>query len=588
MGSKKEVGFVSRPLDGAVEIGTKKRKAATGAIVVHSEVVGTNTILDANAEIKEADVEVTSFSGEHIDAVIDNCWRFTGFYGNPVTHLREILVTFVTFICIFCLSGALWRRQKHQKGGKLPPGPKPFPIIGSLHMIGALPYRSLAKLAQKYGPIMSLNLGNVPTIVISSPQGAELVLKTHDAVFAGRPKSQASELLHYGSKGFGLSSNGSYWRNVRKFCTLQLLSAAKIEMFSPMRKKEIGLLVEEVKEAARRHEVVDITEKVNQFVENMTYRMVLGTNKDDEFDLKGLFEETLVLVGAFNLSDFVPFLAPFDFQGYTKRMKNVSKSTDQLLEKIISQHEKENSDEKPYKDFVDTLLSMLNKPMTPNDEDKHIMDKTQIKAIVVDMLAASLDSSAKVSEWILAELLRHPRVMARLQEELDRVVGKNRMVEEKDLVDLPYLDMIIKENFRMYPIAPLLIPHESMEDITIDGFHIPNKSRIIVNLFAMGRDPSVWSHNVEEFYPERFIDSNVDLKGHNFELIPFGSGRRGCPGMQLGLTNVKLVVSQVVHCFDWKLPNGMSPDEMDMSEHYGISLSKVKHVFAIPSYRLQV
>ncbi|KAM7259965.1 hypothetical protein ACFE04_015706 [Oxalis oulophora] len=501
---------------------------------------------------------------------------------------KEILVTFVTFICIFCLSGALWRRQKHQKGGKLPPGPKPFPIIGSLHMIGALPYRSLAKLAQKYGPIMSLNLGNVPTIVISSPQGAELVLKTHDAVFAGRPKSQASELLHYGSKGFGLSSNGSYWRNVRKFCTLQLLSAAKIEMFSPMRKKEIGLLVEEVKEAARRHEVVDITEKVNQFVENMTYRMVLGTNKDDEFDLKGLFEETLVLVGAFNLSDFVPFLAPFDFQGYTKRMKNVSKSTDQLLEKIISQHEKENSDEKPYKDFVDTLLSMLNKPMTPNDEDKHIMDKTQIKAIVVDMLAASLDSSAKVSEWILAELLRHPRVMARLQEELDRVVGKNRMVEEKDLVDLPYLDMIIKENFRMYPIAPLLIPHESMEDITIDGFHIPNKSRIIVNLFAMGRDPSVWSHNVEEFYPERFIGSNVDLKGHNFELIPFGSGRRGCPGMQLGLTNVKLVVSQVVHCFDWKLPNGMSPDEMDMSEHYGISLSKVKHVFAIPSYRLQV
>ncbi|KAM7257909.1 hypothetical protein ACFE04_013650 [Oxalis oulophora] len=494
----------------------------------------------------------------------------------------EFLVTFVTFICFF-----LWRRQKHQNGRKLPPGPKSFPIIGNIHMIGALPYRSLAKLAKIYGPIMSLRLGQVPAVVISSPETAELVLKTHDAVFAGRPKNQASELLHYGSKGFGLSSNGSYWRNIRKLCTLQLLSTSKIEMFSPMRKEEVGLLVEEVKEAARAREVVDITEKVNQFVENMTYRMVLGRKKDDEFDLKELFEETLILVGAFNMSDFVPFLAPFDFQGYTKRMKEVSKSTDKLLEKIIFERENENIEEKPYKDFIDTLLSMLNKPMTPNEEDKHIMDKTQIKAILVDMLAASLDSSAKVIDWIMSELLRLPRVMARLQQELDSVVGKNRLVEEKDLVNLSYLDLIIKENFRLHPIAPLLIPHESMEDATINGYHIPNKSRIIVNLYAIGHDPSIWSDNVEEFYPERFLDNEIDMKGQNFKLIPFGSGRRSCPGMQLGIINVKLVVAQIVHCFDWKLPNGMSPDEMDMGEHYGISMSRETHVFGIPSYRLQ-
>jgi cytochrome P450 len=456
-------------------------------------------------------------------------------------------------------------------------------------MLGALPHRSLAKLAKKYGPIMSLKLGHVTAIVVSSPLAAELFLKTHDTVFASRPKAQSSEILSYGTKAIAMTHYGSYWRNVRKFCILQLLSASKIEMFAPMRKEEVGLLVEEIREAAMAHEVVDLSRKVKEVVENMTYRMVLGRKKDNEFDLKGLISEGIAVAGAFNLSDYVPYLAPLDLQGFTKRLKALSKSFDKLFEKIISEHEKDESDQKKqHGDFVDVLLSMLNRPMNPNEDPLYIIDKTNIKAIMLDMVAASLDTTSTAINWTLSELLRYPRVMARLQEELETVIGKNRAVEEKDLVNLPYLDMVIKESLRLHPVAPLLIPHESTEELTIDGFYIPNKSRIIVNYWAIALDPNVWSENVDEFLPERFVGSNFNLKGRDFQLIPFGSGRRGCPGMQLGLITVKFVVAQLVHCFDWKLPNGMSPDKIDMSEQFGLAVSRATDLLAMPIYRTQV
>ena len=202
------------------------------------------------------------------------------------------------------------------------------------------------------------------------------------------------------------------------------------------------------------------------------------------------------------------------------------------------------------------------------------------------MLVGSTDTSATVIEWALSELMKNPQVMKKLQKELEDVVGLERMVEESDLDGLEYLDMVLKETFRLHPI-PLLLPHEAMEDCTVNGFHIPQKSRVIVNIWAIGRDPSVWN-DAEKFFPERFVGSNIDVRGRDFQLIPFGSGRRGCPGMQLGLTVVRLVVAQLVHCFDWELPNNMLPNELDMSEEFGLTTPRAKHLLAIPTYRLHM
>nr|QNS29933.1 cytochrome P450 [Nothapodytes nimmoniana] len=460
--------------------------------------------------------------------------------------------------------------------------------MGNLHMLGALPHRTLQKLAKIHGPIMYLKLGHVPAIIVSSPQVAESFLKTHDAVCASRPKIQASDYIVYGSKGLVISPYGSYWRNARKFCTLELLSTKKIDSFAEMRKEEVGVLVQSIKESAMVKEVVDVSEKVAALVEDMMYRMILGRSKDERFDLKGTIQESVALTGAFNLADYLPFLSPFDLQGLTRGLKAIGKEIDKILEAIISDHEQENTSgkhETHNRDFVDTTLSLMKKTSNTHDELSFLMDRSNVKAILLDMIAASIDTSHTVIEWTLSELIRHPKVMKKLQEELKKVLGTDRMVEEIDLQKLQYLDAVIKESLRLHPVATL-VSRESLEDIVINGYNIPKNSRIFLNNWAIGRDSNVWSENAEEFIPERFIGSNLDYRGKHFQFIPFGSGRRGCPGSYLGMINIRYVVAQLVHCFDWKLPNDMCVDELDMSEKFGMTAPRAKLLFAVPSYRL--
>ncbi|KAK7364064.1 hypothetical protein VNO80_12418 [Phaseolus coccineus] len=433
---------------------------------------------------------------------------------------------------------------------------------------------------------MSEELGQVPAIVVSSPETAELFLKTHDTVFASRPKIQASESLSHGSKGLTFSEYSAYWRDVRKVCTVQLLSASKVEMFAPLRREELGVLVKSLKNSAASGEVVDLSELLAELMEKIVFRMVLGRAKDDRFDLKRLIQEVMNLVGAFNLADYMPWLGLFDPQGITKRLKKASKSFDEVLEQIIQDHESNpyDKDKKCNMDFVEILLSLMHQSNDVHNNQK-VIDRTNVKAIILDIFTAALDTSSTTVEWAMSELLRHPSVMKRLQNELEHVVGMNRHVEENDLEKLSYLHMVVKETLRLHPVAPLLVPRECREDVIIDGYFIKKKSRVIVNAWAIGRDPKVWD-NAEIFDPTRFENNNIDIRGKDFRILPFGSGRRGCPGIHLGLTTLSLVLAQLVHCFDSVLPLHMSCDELDMQEIFGLTTPRKKHLLIKPIYRL--
>ncbi|KAK9996439.1 hypothetical protein SO802_021125 [Lithocarpus litseifolius] len=434
---------------------------------------------------------------------------------SPLTLLINLLLflgSLGAFIHIIYASHSRPKDPKNHK--KPPPGPPPLPIIGNLHKLGNHPHRYLQTLAKQYGPIMSLWLGKTPAVVVSSPEAAELFLKTHDTVFASRPPPKISDFSIYGAKkGLAFAPYGPYWRNVRKICTLQLLSASKIESFAPMRKQE-----------------------------------------------------------PLDVSSFLSFLRPLDLQGLDRRLKNVTEALDKVFDAIIREHEQVDIGQQGHhRDFVDPLLSLMNQPLNPHDEQIYTIDRE--------------NTSSAAIEWSLSELLRHPRVMKHLQEELSSVVGMNRMVEETALEKLPYLDMVIRESFRLHPIAEFLIPHQSMKDIEINGYYIPKRTVILINSWAIERDPDVWSNNVKEFYPERFINNNIDIKGRDFQLLPFGSRRRGCPGMLLGITNVKYVVAQLVHIFHWELPNGMSPNDLDMEEKDGLTMPRANPLLAVPIYR---
>ncbi|XP_023544864.1 cytochrome P450 CYP736A12-like [Cucurbita pepo subsp. pepo] len=486
-------------------------------------------------------------------------------------------------IIMFALVLLFWAWMERNKSKKLPPGPKGFPIMGSLHLLGKLPHRDLHRLSQTYGPIMHMKLGIVNTIVVSSPEAAELFLKTHDVVFASRAPNEVFKHVSFSQKTIAFAKYGPYWRNMRKMCILELLSNHKANYLQSMRRQELGFTIHQLRDAAKSGMVVNISSKIYSLTANMACLMIIGRRFEDkeldEMGFKWMIQEILHLAGAFNLGDFIPFIAPLDLQGFIRCARSVHKVCDTFFEKILDEHLESNNNDT--KDLVDVMLGIMGSQAT-----EYQIDPSTIKAIILDMLLGGVETSATTIEWALAELVRHPQTMKKVQDELQKVVGLNRMVQEADLDHLEYLKMVVKETFRLHPPNPLLIPRESVKDSVINNFYIPQKSRIILNVWAIGRDPSVWI-DAEKFFPERFIGTQVDVKGRDFQLLPFGSGRRGCPGIQMGLVTVHLILAQLVHCFDWKLPNGMLPDELDMTEKFGLSCPLAHNIMATPTYRLQ-
>ncbi|KAL1567999.1 cytochrome P450 71AU50-like [Salvia divinorum] len=496
----------------------------------------------------------------------------------------ELTWFWLAVVAILAGSLVLLARRRKKKMGRLPPGPKGIPFLGHLHMLGKNPHQDLQRIAKDHGSIMYMQFGFVPNIVVSSPQAAELFLKTHDLIFASRPPHQGSKYVSWDQRNLSFGEYGPYWRNMRKLCTLELLSTQKINSFQPMRREEIGLFVESINEASRLHVAVDLSAKVWSLTSETGCRMVFGKKYDDkdidERGFKTVIQEVMKLAAAPNLGDYFPFLGVLDLQGLTRKMKALAEVFDDFFEKIIEDHVRAGDRHDQTKDIVDTMMSIMQ-----SGQAEFQFDRRHVKAIMLDLLIGSMDSSASSVEWILSELMRNPTIMKKLQKELEQVVGLKRMVEESDLDQLEYLDMIVKETFRLHPVAPLLVPHYAREDSKVNGYDIPKESRILVNTYAIGRDPNVWT-DPEMFIPERFSGSDIDLRGQHFQLLPFGSGRRGCPGIQLGLIQVRLIVSQLVHCFDWQLPNDMSPEELDMNEEFGLAVTRANHLMAIPTFRL--
>ncbi|XP_058754507.1 trimethyltridecatetraene synthase-like [Vicia villosa] len=485
------------------------------------------------------------------------------------------LPSWVTLFTTFAIL-LLFRRRLRSRKYNLPPGPKPWPIIGNFNLIGTLPHQSLHRLTQKYGPIIHLWFGSKRVIVASSVEMARAFLKTHDATLAGRPKLSAGKYTTYNYSDITWSQYGPYWRQARRMCLLELFSAKRLESYEYIRKQELHVFLHELFKS--RNKTILLKDNLSTLSLNVISRMVLGKKylekvensiiSPDEF--KKMLDELFLLNGILNIGDFIPWIHFLDSQGYVKRMKILSKKFDGFMEHVLEEHIERMKSVKDYvaKDMVDVLLQLAEDPDLEVKLERH-----GVKAFTQDLIAGGTESSAVTVEWAICELIRKPEIFKKATEELDRVIGKDRWVEEKDMANLPYVYAIAKETMRLHPVAPMLVPREAREDCNIDGYDIPKGSLILVNTWTIARDSNVWD-NPYEFMPERFHGKDIDVKGHDFELLPFGAGRRMCPGYSLGLKVIQSSLANLLHGFNWKLSGDVRKEDLNMDEIFGLSTPK--------------
>ncbi|KAL2935462.1 Flavonoid 3'-monooxygenase [Bienertia sinuspersici] len=474
----------------------------------------------------------------------------------------------------------------------LPPGPKPWPIVGNLPHMGPVPHHGLASLAHKYGPLLHMRLGYVHVVVAASASVAAQFLKAHDSKFSSRPPNSGAKHIAYNYQDLVFAPYGPRWRMLRKICSLHLFSAKAMDDYKPIRQEEVNILTKALAKAETK--AVELGQLLNVCTTNALSRVMLGkrvfgdgTGKNDlkSEEFKDMVVELMVLAGEFNIGDFVPALEWLDLQGIATKMKKLHKKFDKFLGAIVDEHKIHLNKGDFGRDFLTILLSSKD---SYDDEGGKLTD-TEIKALLLNMFTAGTDTSSSTTEWAIAELLRHPKILSQVKQELDSVVGQDRLVNESDLPNLPYFQAVIKEVFRLHPSTPLSLPRISTEPCEINGYYIPKDTTLLVNVWAIARDPDVWT-NPLEFKPERFLEGgekpNADVRGNDFEVIPFGAGRRICAGMSLGIRMVQLLTATLVHGFDWKLANGQTPEKLDMEEAYGLTLQRKVPLVVHPQPRL--
>jgi cytochrome P450 len=464
----------------------------------------------------------------------------------------------------------LSRKARPRKHGLTnpPPGPWQLPVIGSMHhLVGALPHRAMRDLALRHGPLMLLRMGELPVVVASSAEAAREIMKTHDLAFATRPRTHTFVTLAGDSLGVILAPHGEHWRQVRKLCVTELLSARRVRSFRGSREAEAASLVASLASAS---EVpVNVSSLIATYVADAVVRAVVGDRiaNRDAF-LEGLDEALKVSVG-FSLPDLFPSSTlARAFSGTARRVEAISRNMVQLMDGVIEEKRARSAagaGAGKDKDVLDVLLRI--------HADGGPLDMGTIRAVIRDLFGAGSESSSTTIQWAMSELMRNPESLRRAQAEVRGALAGQSRVREDDLPGLPYLQLVIKETLRLHAPLPLLLPRECREPCRVLGYDVPHGAMVLVNAWAIGRDTATWGPDAEEFRPERFEDAAaVDFRGADFEFVPFGAGRRMCPGISFGLAVMELALASLLFHFDWELPGGAG--ELDMTEALGITASR--------------
>ncbi|XP_074561719.1 flavonoid 3'-monooxygenase CYP75B137-like [Curcuma longa] len=501
----------------------------------------------------------------------------------------------VILFCAFAfLLAALFNRRRHDP--PLPPGPRGIPLLGSLPFLHADLHAYFARLARAHGPIFSLRLGSKLAVVVSSPAIAREVLRDHDAVFANRDVPAAGRIIAYGGDAeIVWNPNGPTWRMLRRVCVREMLGPAGLDAVYALRRREVRASVERIR--SRAGSAVDVGVEMFLATMNVVTRTLWGSTLEDgdEGDersievgreFRKLVAEITELLGRPNVSDFFPAVAWMDLQGIQRQMRMLLRRFDQIFEEIIKMRKRKQQDGGRGEDFLEMMLRLEKE----GGDGKTPFTMTNVKALLMDMVVGGTETSSNTVEWTMAEIVRKPEILRRVQAELNSVVGRDAVVEESHISRLPYLAAVIKEVLRLHPALPLMVPHCPSATCVIGGYTVPAGARVFVNVWAIHRDPEIWQDPLE-FRPERFAGGGEagkqswDFSGNDFRYLPFGSGRRICAGMVMAERMVAYMVATLVHSFEWQAAEGNkeAAEEEDMEEKFGIVMKKARPLVLVPT-----
>ncbi|OMO60288.1 Cytochrome P450 [Corchorus capsularis] len=463
------------------------------------------------------------------------------------------LISWLPFLLIALLQLFKKKRQAKNELNHLPPSPPKLPIIGNLHQLGPLPHSSIRQLSQKYGPVLLLKLGRIPVVFVSSAEAARQVMKVNDLASCSRPPLAGIGKLTYNHLDLGFSPYGDYWRQIRKICVLELFSVKRVKSFRFVREEEVASLMNSLSQLSCSATPLNLTSKIFTLTGSIIFRVAFGKcfEESDDFDRERFYElihDAETVAARFSAEECFPGFGWIldKLNGHNERVERVFKALDKFFQGVIDYHLKPGRT-KQHDDIIDVMLGIEKEQI----EQGHVwLTKTHIKAVLLNIFLGGVDTSALVVNWAMAELCRKPELMKKSTKRSSKHCRKQRK-------------------------TPMLISREVMSHFKLNGYNIYPKTMIQINAWAIARDPKYWE-NPEEFCPERFIDNNIDFKGQDFEFLPFGAGRRGCPGIYMGTVTSELLLANLLYCFDWKLPDGMKEEDVDMEEQGGHCLTLMK------------
>ncbi|KAI5012678.1 hypothetical protein ZWY2020_024944 [Hordeum vulgare] len=448
-------------------------------------------------------------------------------------------VAAITFLTVLLLHSFLTKKRR------LPPGPAlALPFLGHLPFLKKPLHATLARLAARHGPVFSLRLGSRPAVVVTSWEVAKECFSSDlDATLANRPHFPSVREVSFDYSVLTLANYGAHWRAARRVAVVHLLSARRVDLMSDA-------------VVARELRALALARSRN------TYSDDEADMSQEAREMKDVVDAIVPLVGVANLWDYLPVLRWFDWRGVRRQLEDVTSRRNAFIYKLIDRERQKQQKQEEEQGMIGVMLSL-------QKSEPDLYTDTFIAALVANLLGVGTETTSTTTEWAMALLLNHPAVLKKAQEEIDAHLSgePSRLLDKTDLPHLPYLHCIISETMRLCPAAPLLLPHEAAADCQLHGYDVAAGTIVLVNAYAIHRDPAAWGPAPEEFRPERFEDGVAEGK----LMMPFGMGRRKCPGESLAMRTMGLVLGTLIQCFDWAR---IGDEDVDMASSSGTVMLK--------------